>query len=171
MYRAELNYTLKDIRRFEKVHQMLRSKVLTIVMRVVLIAGCLALAAATFMQFYYGVWTADMVKYYMLLVVSTVLWFVLKEVRLRGSLKALRGQGTIIIAADEEGVRADAAALHTNFTYDAFCDIVYSRDTYYLYISKIQAQIIPERCITEGDPAAFGSFMEQKTGLKIKEIK
>ena len=89
MYRAELNYTLKDIRRFEKVHQMLRSKVLTIVMRVVLIAGCLALAAATFMQFYYGVWTADMVKYYMLLVVSTVLWFVLKEVRLFSPLKAL----------------------------------------------------------------------------------
>ena len=51
MYRAELNYTLKDIRRFEKVHQMLRSKVLTIVMQVVLIAACLALAVATFMQF------------------------------------------------------------------------------------------------------------------------
>ena len=30
--------------------------------------------------------------------------------------------------------------------------------------------IFPERCFTQGDPAAFGPFLAEKTGLTVKEI-
>ena len=71
---------------------------------------------------------------------------------------------------DERGLHAAAATISTDFGYDAYCDLVHYRDTYYLYIDKRKAQIVPERCFTQGDPAAFGSFMAEKTGLTVKEI-
>ena len=33
------------------------------------------------------------------------------------------------------------------------------------------AIVIPERCFIQGDPAAFGAFLAEKTGLEVKEIK
>ena len=72
---------------------------------------------------------------------------------------------------DERGLHAAAVTLSTDFGYDAYCDLVHYRDTYYLYIDKRKAQIIPERCFTQGEPAAFGPFMADKTGLQVKEIK
>ena len=171
MYRAELNYTLDDMRRFEKLHQLFRTRALMIVLRVVMIIGIVLVVVSSGVLLYYGALDGELLRYYAILLAIAAMYFVLREIRVRASLKTFESQGTIVIAADDSGVRADAVSVHSDFGYDAFCDIVHSRGTYYLYINKRQAQIIPERCITEGDPASFGAFLEEKTGLKIKEIK
>ena len=57
------------------------------------------------------------------------------------------------------------------FAYSAFKELYHSGAAYYLYIDKAHAIVLPERCFTQGDPAAFGSFIAGKTGLEVKEIK
>ena len=71
---------------------------------------------------------------------------------------------------DDDAMHANAAALSSDYSYRAFQDIVHFKQSYYLYIDKRKAMIVPERCFTEGDPAAFGAFIGQKTGLKIRNI-
>ena len=57
------------------------------------------------------------------------------------------------------------------FAYSAFKELYHSEGAYYLYIDKAHAVVLPERCFTQGDPAAFGPFIAEKTGLEVKEIK
>ncbi len=171
MYRAELNYTLDDMRRFEKLHQLFRSRALTIVLRVVMIIGIVLVVVSGGMLLYFRALDGEMLRYYAILLVIAAMYFVLREIRVRASLKSLTAQGTIVVTADDGGLHAEAKTMHSDYDYATFCDIVHSKGTYYLYINKRQAQIIPERCITEGNPAAFGAFLEEKTGLKLKEIK
>ena len=57
------------------------------------------------------------------------------------------------------------------FAYSAFKELYHSEGAYYMYIDKAHAAVLPERCFTQGDPAAFGPFIAEKTGLEVKEIK
>jgi hypothetical protein len=57
------------------------------------------------------------------------------------------------------------------YLYTAFCDFCRSAGTFYLYIDPGHAMILPEGSFAEGDPAAFGAFITEKTGLTLKEIK
>lgn len=171
MFRAELNYNLRDIRQFEKVHQLFRSKALYIAAKVLMVIAAVMVLGAGAALLYFRAFDAEMIRMYLFLLVLFVLWFVVREIRVRASLKSLMAQGCISLTAGEDGMRAEAKTISSSFAYSGLCDLVHSGDTYYLYLDKRKAQIIPERCFVEGDPAAFGAFLEEKTGLKIKEIK
>ncbi len=170
-YRVELRYTLRDMRQFEKVHQKFRSRAGYLAAKILMIIGAVMVLGAGAALLYYRAFDAQMIRMYLFLLVLFVLWFVMRELRVRASLKSLMAQGCISLTAGEDGMRAEAKTISSSFAYSGLCDLVHSGDTYYLYLDKRKAQIIPERCFVEGDPASFGAFLEEKTGLKIKEIK
>ena len=59
----------------------------------------------------------------------------------------------------------------TIYQYSGFDSVCHSDGAYYLFINRQQALVIPERCFVEGDPAAFGAFLAEKTGLEVKEMR
>ena len=71
----------------------------------------------------------------------------------------------------DEEVQQKLDDMDGKFAYSAFKELYHSGAAYYLYIDKAHAIVLPERCFTQGDPAAFGSFIAGKTGLEVKEIK
>ena len=56
------------------------------------------------------------------------------------------------------------------FPYVSFTELYRFRRSYYLFVDKNKPVILPERCFVEGDPAAFGAFLAEKTGLEVKEM-
>ena len=171
MFRMELAFTLKDMRQFQAVHQRYRNRVLFVVLRVTLVLAALALLVSSGLLIYFRVFDAELLKYYLILLLIIPLYYALMQLNFRTMLKSARSHGTIILSFDDAGCHEKSEAITAEYAYPSFCDLVHYKDTYYLYIDKLKAQILPERCFTEGDPAAFGAFIEQKTGLKIKEIK
>ncbi len=170
-FRAELNYVLKDMWQFEKVHQLLRSKTAYYAARILLIVATVMVLGAGAVLVYYRAFDAQMIMMYLFLLILYALWFVVRELRVRAALRSLMAQGCITVTTGDDGMHAEAKSIASSFGYNGYCDLVHSGDTYYLYFDKRKAQIIPERCFVEGDPAAFGAFLEEKTGLKVKEIK
>ena len=168
-FRAELNYTKQDMKQFDKVHQMLRYGVWYSICNLLLVLGCIAVLGSAVLSLAIGTWHEEW-YYFLFVVLMLALLIVMKAVRVNASYKSANAQGIVTLTVDERGLHAAAVTLSTDFGYDAYCDLVHYRDTYYLYIDKRKAQIIPERCFTQGDPAAFGSFMSGKTGLTVKEI-
>ena len=169
-FRAELNYTRQDMKQFDKVHQKLRYGLWYALSNLLLILGCLAVLTSGILAFALGAWSREIGFYWLLVAFLLVLLIVMRAVRQNASLKSANAQGTVTLTTDESGIHAQAATLSSDFGYDAYCDLVHYRDTYYLYIDKRKAQIVPERCFTQGDPAAFGAFLTEKTGLTVKEI-
>ena len=80
-------------------------------------------------------------------------------------------RGQISWTFDDTGVSGVTNVSQSHYDYTAFQELFHSRQTYFLLLGKQQAVVIPERGLVEGDGAAFGAFLEEKTGLKIKEIK
>ena len=170
VFRAELDYTLKDVRQYWRVHQLFRGKALYYISWLLIaVVMCLVVSAGA-MLLVYRLWNGDLIWYYVILLVALAFYYVMLEVRVRGTLKSLTAQGIVTLTADEESLHASAKALSSDYSYQAFQDIVRYRQTYYLYIDKRKAMIVPERCFTEGDPAAFGVFLKQKTGITIRDI-
>lgn len=171
LYRAELDYSLKDMRQFDKLHQRFRIRWAYIVRRIEFFIALLMLAGAGGLLLWYRVTNTVILRVYGAVVIFFALWFALNEFRLFSALKTIRAHGVIMLTADDSCIHTEAENLTTQISYQGICDIVHCKETFYLYIDKRNAQILPERCFTEGDPAAFGAFIEQKTGLKIKEFK
>ncbi|MCR5663993.1 MAG: YcxB family protein [Oscillospiraceae bacterium] len=170
-FRAELDYTLQDMRQFEKLHQLVRSRAFYIISKLVMALGVILMLVSGGLLLYYGAFNGELLFYYLLVLVVLILYFALREIRARAALKVISAQGTVALTANEENVRAEAKGLSTVVEYTGYTELVHYKDAYYLYVDKRKAQILPERCFTEGDPAAFGAFIERKTGLTIKEIK
>jgi hypothetical protein len=84
--------------------------------------------------------------------------------------KTNRKIGSIDMCFGENEVSARRAVESTVYQYNAFESIIHANGAFYLYINRQQALVIPERCFVEGDPAAFGAFLTEKTGLEVKEL-
>ena len=72
---------------------------------------------------------------------------------------------------EEDGFRQEGDKLHRSYRYSWVKSIKHGHGFYQLSGEDSDLILLPERCFVEGDPAAFGAFLEEKTGLKIKEIK
>ena len=71
----------------------------------------------------------------------------------------------------EDEAEVEMNHMSGKYAYSAFSELYHSGGVYYLYIDKGHSLILPERCFTQGDPAAFGAFISEKTWLEVKEIK
>jgi hypothetical protein len=69
------------------------------------------------------------------------------------------------------GVRTGTGEASSIYTWPAFRELYHSKGVYYLFIDTNHAMILPERSFTQGEPAAFGPYMAEKTGQEMKEIK
>ena len=71
----------------------------------------------------------------------------------------------------DEAIESVLTNAYQRFSYSTVSAVYHSKGTYYLLLTLNTVMILPERCFTQGDPAAFGAFVTEKTGLEIKEIK
>ena len=71
----------------------------------------------------------------------------------------------------ERGIESIQPFTIQYYEYAGITDIYHNGNGFYLIMPFRVGMILPERCFTQGDPAAFGAFLAEKTGLKVKEIK
>ena len=79
------------------------------------------------------------------------------------------GHPTLIL--DEDGLEKITESGSQRFAYADVTGIYRGGGMYLLMMKNSRGYILPERCFAEGDPAAFGPFVEQKCGLPVKAIK
>ena len=98
-------------------------------------------------------------------------YFFIDHLRAALAMKNRVRLGDPKISFEAEGVLAESEKASSRYAYDVFTKLVVSRGAYYLFLNKSNAILLPERCMIKGDPAAFVAFLEEKTGLSMKEIK
>ena len=72
------------------------------------------------------------------------------------------------IVVDDEGVRIHSAQAESTFAFEAVESIYLWRDCWFFYVDAVHAQMLPFRCFVEGDPAEFGEYLSEKTGLPVQ---
>lgn len=85
------------------------------------------------------------------------------------------------VAFEMNGISFSSGEETERYGYGEISEVLHSDAnlSYYLFLEHEDGElgrqrfsfIFPERCFTQGEPAAFGPFMADKTGLQVKEIK
>ena len=169
-FQAKLDYKLKDIRQYWKVHQLFRGKALYYISWILIAVVLVVVVSLGAILLVNRIFRGDLVWYYVIMLAALAVYWAVREMRVRRNLKMLTSQGIITLTAEEDAIHAKADALSSDYSYQAFQDIVRFKGAYYLYIDKRRAMIVPDHFFTEGEPAAFGAFVEKKTGLKMRDI-
>ncbi|MBR6951501.1 MAG: YcxB family protein [Oscillospiraceae bacterium] len=169
-FQAEMDYTVKDIRQYWKVHQLYRGKVLYYVSWLLIAVVLVLVITLGAMMLLRRIFSGDLALYYLIMLIVLAAYFVVREVRIRMVRRSLTAQGVVRLTADDQGLHARADTLSSDYSYQAFQDIVRYKEAYYLYIDKRKAMIVPDHCFTEGNADAFGPFLEQKTGISLRNI-
>ena len=73
-----------------------------------------------------------------------------------------------VITLDDAGIRAESKAAQTAYQYAAVEAIYCWRGAYVLYVDKIHIIPLPTADFIEGDPAEFGEYLSEKTGLPVQ---
>ena len=172
-FQANLQYTVEDMLSYARFHRRTHQKVMLVVrplLLLVLVGEAAFLLMLAFRQ--KRVDDYDLV-FAIFLVAFAVFYCFVDRIRARATVKVHNKTfGETVLTFDEEGALAQSVNTQSQYRYPAFSELFYSRkyETYYLYLNKRQAVVVPERCFVEGDPAAFGAFIAEKTGLEVKEI-
>ena len=171
-FEVKTNLNKKDFLAFYELHQRLHTRYGLLFSRGGCAVAAMLAVVLTVMMFALHLWgnRTALVLYviFMLLLIALPavnLWLLQRLYKANGDL--LRGEYRF----DDKGDWTQTEGMSGIYTWYAFDALVHSGRRYYLYVEKDQAIVLPERSFTRGDPAAFGPFIAEKTGLKIKEIK
>jgi len=110
-----------------------------------------------------------------ILMLIGILWFLLGAFYYRyGAWKsrkiALKDVGAITVMLDDEGIAEITEKGRASFPYNAICETVLFRSTYFLFLDKKHALILPVRCLSQGSPVAFEEFWQRKCEKRIKKL-
>ena len=170
-FTMHVEYEKTDFLAYSKAHSKAKNKK-NRVLQIVLAVLCALLAAAMlFFWLSFGYLTTEMIVLLVLMPIlgAEMIW--LPQILALSMLKTYRKMGSIEMRFDENEVSVQRAVESTVYQYGAFDSLYHGEGAFYLYLNRQQALVIPERCFTQGDPAAFGAFLAGKTGLEVREIK
>ena len=169
-FRATLDYEKADLIAFQKLHNLtkgIRSRIVQLVCAGITgLMGIALIVIAVLNRSFHWNYAA------FLLAAAAYIAVTLLSPRINAipSILLYRQTGPQELSFGEDEMEVCAKDVRSTYGYGAFETIYHANGTYYLYLNKRMALILPERCFTWGDPAAFRTFISQKTGLEIKEI-
>lgn len=88
----------------------------------------------------------------------------------RSKRMMVEGMGSLTVTLEEEGLRGKSGLGEEFFLYSAVIGGYHYRERYFLFLDKRYATLLPERALTQGDPAGLRSFLIEKLKVEIKEL-
>lgn len=170
-FTMHVEYEKTDFLAYSKAHSKAKNKKNRILQIVLAVLCALLAIAMLFFRLCFGYLTTEMIVLLVLMPIlgAEMLW--LPQILALSMLKTYRKMGSIEMRFDENDVSVQREVESTVYQYGAFDSLYHGVGAFYLYLNRQQALVIPERCFTQGDPAAFSAFLNEKTGLEVKEIK
>lgn len=171
-FEVKTDLTKQDFEAYYQLNQKVHAPAAFMVNKYGGIAGVILAVVLTIVILAYRLWTSKsvMIPYCIFMVLLIALPFVNRWL-LNRMYEASRSSLKAEYRFGDSGVESTTETSKNVYTWFAFCELYHSGAYYYLYVDKAHAIVLPERSFTQGEPAAFGPFIAEKTGLEVKEIK
>ncbi len=170
-FEVKTELSKEDFRAYYRLNNKVHARIAFLFGKGGTILAVIMAVVLTILMAAFRLWKTDALLPYVLYLVFLIAWPLVNRFTMTQMYKAnssgIKGE---YLFGDEE-VQQKLNDMDGKFAYSAFKELYHSKGAYYLYIDKAHAIVLPERCFTQGDPAAFGSFIAGKTGLEVKEIK
>lgn len=171
MYQFRYDYTLEDMNALSRVTARTYRRKKVMLYRVVLTLLALAYLAVGGVMLSGGsiLWGA-------ILIVAGVLFAALSLFYHQGTAwrsKRMMAEdtGDFTVELEEESVRGRSEKGESAYPYSAVIGAYHYRERYFLFLDQRHAMLLPERALTQGDPASLKPFLEDKLKQEIVELK
>jgi len=170
VFQFQYDYTLEDMKALSRVTaRAYRRK------RVLIYRTALALLGAGYLATGGLLLSAGSVAVGLVLLAVGVLFaaaslFYHQGIAWRSKRMMVEGEGTFTVSLEEESIRGRSGKGESSYPYSAVMGAFRYQGRYFLFLDKRHAMLLPERGLTQGDPAALKSFLEEKLGKEIIEI-
>lgn len=171
MYQFQYDYTLEDMNALSRVTARTYRRKKVMLYRVVLALLALAYLAVGGVMLSGGsiLWGA-------ILIVAGVLFAVLslfyhQGTAWRSKRMMVEDTGDFTVELEEESVRGRSEKGESAYPYSAVIGAYHYGERYFLFLDRRHAMLLPERALTQGDPAGLKPFLEDKLKQEIVELK
>ena len=84
---------------------------------------------------------------------------------------AIEGSGVTTVTLGEEKIHDKDEKMEGVYPYSSIIGAYHYQERYFLFIDKRRALILPERGLTQGDMGSLRSFLEDKIGKTVVELR
>jgi len=170
-FEVKTDLTKQDFEAYYQLNNKVHARITFLFGKGGTILAVIMAVVLTILMAAFRLWKTDAMLPYLIYLVFLIAWPLVNRFTMAQMYKAnssgIKGEYRF----GEEEVQQKLNYMDGKFAYSAFKELYHSGSAYYIYIDKAHAIVLPERCFTQGDPAAFGAFLTEKTGLEVKEIK
>ena len=170
-YRAVVDRTVDDFYNYQQLHKKAKHHALYVTFRVVMAVFLAVIVLMGIVLTLIDSWDAELIVSYAVFCALFVLWVFIDRIVawLSARMQLKTGSLDTTFAEDEISVVTDK--LKEQYPYSSVIEAYHYKKTYFLYVDKRHAMLLPERCFTEGDVSLFGEFISEKCKVTVKEVK
>lgn len=170
MYQFEIEYTLEDYEAFSRLAAKTFRKKPMLIRRAVCTFFAVSYLILGILFFFLQRWVLGVIfgGGGLFFAVMTIRWHPLMARRMKKN--SLKDMGTLMVALEENGIRNHHQKGEGFTPYDAITDAFYFWEYYFLALDDRQGMLLPERTLTQGDPAELKAFLGEKLKQEIKDI-
>ena len=170
-FEVKTELSKEDFNAYYWLNQKVHARFAYILGRVFGIAAVVLLIVLVGTIAVYRLWDdLEVIRPFGIFVLLLIVWPLVNRYLVSQAYKANSSALKGVYRFGDDELQHEQNEMSGKFAYSAFKELYHSGSAYYIYIDKAHAIVLPERCFTQGDPAAFGRFMAEKTGLTVKEI-
>ena len=166
-FHAAVEYTKADIKIYQRFHRKTKRRAFNIVLTVLFMLAAILLAPVIVIDIRNGS-IGDMITRTAVFALLIALYFLRDSINAAAMLRRrVKGTEHMEYVFDDECFKVDCGALKEQYDYAALKELYRVKGIFLMYVDKLHAVILPERCFTLGTPDAFARFISEKTGREV----
>lgn len=169
MFQFQYEYTLEDMDALSRVTAKTYRRKKVLIYRTVLAVLGLAYLGMGFYLFSANAMVGGILIAAGLLFAAISLFFH-RGTAWRSKRMMVNGGEKVTVILEPEGVRGKSRMGEDFCPYTAVIGGYHYRERYFLFLDKRHAMLLPEKSLTQGEPAALKGFLEEKLEKEIIEI-
>lgn len=169
MFQFQYEYTLEDMNALSRVTAKTYRRKKVLIYRTILTVLALAYLGMGVYLFSSSAMVGGILITAGILFAAITLFFH-RGTAWRSKRMMVNGGEEVAVTLEPDGVRGKSKMGEDFCLYTAVIGAYHYRERYFLFLDQRHAMLLPERALTQGDPAGLGSFLREKLGKEIKEL-
>lgn len=170
MFQFQYDYTLEDMNALSRVSAKTYRRKKALVYRTIMTLLGIAYLALGIYALAHRSWIMGTIFFAAGAFFGAAAVFYHQGTAWRSRRMMVEGEGVFTVDLEEDSIRGKSAKGEGSYLYSAVIGAYHYKERYFLFLDKRYALLLPERGLTQGDPAELKEFLSEKLGKEVKEL-
>ena len=171
MFQFQFAYTLEDLTALSRVVAKTYRRRRMLINRIFLALMAVAYLILGGLLFSIGKAVQGIVTMAFGVLLAALCLFYHRWIARRSRRSLMEGSGVNTVTLEEERISDKNEKAESTYPYSSIIGAYHYQERYFLFVDKRHALVLPERSLTQGDADSLRSFLEDKIGKTVVELR